>query len=142
MLTARQRRLYRNKVDLYRPVYTIDPTTKNLTNLTYVLDAANTGIRALLETHPRVESKSDQGRIEGDNLFTRETWHFPASQAIDSEWVIVERTIDRRGHQSPNYGRRWITSGQAQTEPSLGGRNNNNRRVMATQLADAPPGVP
>lgn len=138
-LNARQRLAYRNSADLWEPAYTIDGATQLQTATTYTLVASD--VKCLKKTQDSIEGVGSFGRVEGDNQFSRDIWHFDIAQEIDSDWIIKDVTVDRNGTNSPHHGRYWVVSGEPQVVPALGGRNANLKRVQAVGMAVPPDGV-
>ncbi len=139
-LTPRQTRLYKDLVDIYSLAQTTSPTTGRRTAKTYTLSAS--AVPCHFKIRQSVEAPNPMGRIEADNIFSRDEVHFAHDALIDSDWVLVNKSLALDGSQSKNYGRYWIVSGQPQSIPSHGGRRANFRIVQAVQVKRPPNGVP
>jgi hypothetical protein len=139
-LTPRQVLAYKDTVDLYSLAQTTSLTTGLRTAKTYALVAS--AVPCLFKIRQSVEAPSPMGRVESDNMFSLDEIHFDHAQAIDSDWVIVNKSLAADGSQSQNYGRYWICRGQPASIPSHGGRRANVRIVQAVQVKKPPAGVP
>lgn len=140
MLSPRQERLYSHLVDLYSLAQTTSVTTGRRTAKTYTLAASD--VPCYFVIRQSTDGPNPLGRIEGDNFFTRDEVHFAADVAVDSDWVIVNKTLNADGTHSQNYGRYWIASGQPTSISQSRSRRGDLRTVQATQLQKPPAGVP
>lgn len=139
-LTARQRACYQDLVDIYALTMATSPTTGRRTAKTYTLIAS--AVRCHFKLRQSVEGPSPMGRVETDNMFSLDEIHFEHSVVVDSDYILVNRSLARDGSRSQNYGRYWIVRGQPQSVPSHGGRRANLRIVQALQVKRPPAGVP
>ncbi len=79
------------------------------------------------------------GRIESDNMFTRDAIHVDVALVVDSDWIAVNKTTEAVvGGNSQNAGRYWTISGQPKTISRAGGRRAEHRALEAIQVFTAP----
>jgi len=138
-LGARQRRLYKSKVALYKPVLTRDAATGLLTDKEYVL--AGTAVKCLFEKRDSVSTPFVIGRGEQDNQFTHEEIHFQANQVIGENWVILDQTVDVHGVDALTNGDYWIVIGEPKKIPDLGGRRAGHVSVQANRHKTPHPSI-
>lgn len=138
-LVPRQARFYKNRVNIWRPAYTIDGSTSQQTATPYSLIASN--VACLYTNNQSPEEPSDIGRYEISSIFTRDSYSFDVAQDVRSGDILKDVTTDRFGTTSPKSGSFWDVAGDAQIFPSLGGRNANCRIVKAVQNPRPPDGV-
>lgn len=139
MLNPRQRRLYRNRVDLFRPVLTRNAATGLLETKAYVL--AESGVRCLFGKLPSTSSPTAIGRGEADNMFTHDEIHFHQRQVIRENWVIRDVSVDRYGRNALSYGDFWIAIGEPLTWGDYGGRRAGYVSVRANRHKTPHPSI-
>ena len=130
-LGARQRRLYRNTVDIYSVAVTLDPATGRPTDKSYTLEAS--GVKCLFGKRDSTSTPTPGGRQESDNMFSHDEVHFLANQAIGEGWVMKDVSVDRYGNQAQSYGQYWIVVGEPKTWSDYGGRRAGHVAVQATR---------
>lgn len=130
-LGARQQRLYRNLVNLYRPTVTLSPTTGRPTGESYALVAS--AVRCLFGKRDSTSSPTPGGRQESDNMFSHDEIHFAADTEIGEGWVIEDISVDRTGSQAQSYGNFWIVIGEPKTWSDYGGRRAGHVAVQANR---------
>lgn len=140
-LTPRQKRLYTDRMDLYRPSMPRNPSTGRVLAPVKEYTPAYFDIPCYFQIRSSVETAQLFGRIEGDNIFTVDTIHLDGEQEIDSGWIAVNKTLDSDGSESLNYGRYWIVQGQPKTISNRGRRRARKRSVEAIQQGRKPEGL-
>ncbi len=139
-LNTRQRACYQDLVDIYSLTQTTSPTTGLRTAKTYALIAS--AVRCHFVIAQSVEGPSPMGRVEADNMFSLDKIHFEHAATVDSDHILVNKSLAKDGSRSQNYGRYWIVRGQPQSVPTHGGRRANLRIVQAVQIKRPPAGIP
>jgi hypothetical protein len=137
-LTPRQRIAYRERVTLWRPVYSTHSGTGEQIATSYELVATN--VPCLLVNTESPEVPGALARYQQASFFTRDSYHFDIDQEVGAEYLIQNTTVSRYGVNSPLYGHYWIVSGNPQVFPALGGRNANFKLAKAVQQPDPPKG--
>ena len=130
-LGPRQRRLYKNLVDIYSVAVTLDPVTGRPTDKSYTLEAA--GVKCLFGKRDSTSTPTPGGRQESDNLFTHDTVHFGADVVVKEGWVFQDKSVDRYGNQAQSYGQYWIVVGEPKTWSDYGGRRAGHVSVQANR---------
>lgn len=139
-LSPRQQIFYTDRCDIYLMSQESDAGTGLFLAKHYTLSQA--GVPCHFRIRQSVENPGPFGRIEGDNIFTRDEVHFPADVVVDSDAILVNKTLDALGLQTQNYGKYWIISGKPKSISRRGSRRAEKRSVDAVQVELAPPGVP
>ena len=136
-LSWRQTKLYQHRCDLWRPTRTT--TAGKPGQPVYSLVEAD--VKCFFEINPSTSSLGIMGRLETDIIFTLDILHFAEDQAVDEEWVAVNRTLSADGSQSANYGRFWVMRGNPRRISSTSRRAAGKTAIYASQEATAPTGV-
>ena len=112
VMSFRQTVLYQDLCDLWRPER---PMTAAGVSGEPVYRRVATGIPCFLDRHPSASQLERFGRIEQDDLFTRDIWNFAEDQEVADAWCIVCKSV-RPGTTIPNgdWGRAWMTAGDSQ----------------------------
>lgn len=139
VLSPRQLRFYVDRCDIWALAQSTSGTTGLRTAKTYT--RVHTAVPSYFEILQSVEAPSVMGRIEGDNLFTRDKIYLPWDVTVDSDHVLVNKSVDLNGQQSQLYGRYWIVSGNPTSRHRRGARRGERRLVYAVQTKTPPAGV-
>lgn len=132
-LSRRQKLLFTDRVNLWKPVYTQDAS--GTVTETYTLAYSN--IPCFREVRDSVSVPTPAGRMEEDILFTQDMWHFAEAQEIDERWVIKYLTA---GDLQNTF---WMCRGEQVVTYKQGNRDAGNKTIKAPKLApqDIPPGI-
>lgn len=130
-LGVRQRRLYKNRADVYRLTVTLDPVTGRPDDKTYAL--VYSGIRCLFGKLKSTSNPFPMGRGETDNLFSHDG--IATDQALDLQEgdVFKDTSIDRYGNPAKSNGDYWIVIGEPLTWSDYGGRRAGHVLVQANR---------
>lgn len=82
------------------------------------------------------------GRIEGDNMFSMDLWHFPEDQDIQAGDYIRNDTLTADGAHVAEYGQYWVIRGQARAYASLGLLDLGRKVFLASKQQVGPDGAP
>lgn len=130
-LGVRQRRLYKNRCDIYRPETTLSAVTGRPTAKSYTLDASD--VKCLFGKLKSSSSPFPMGRGETDNQFSHDGVALPAGTDIGEGWVIKDTSIDRYGNAAESNGNYWIVVGEPLTWQDYGGRRAGHVLVQANR---------
>lgn len=126
-LTGRQKRLYKDTVNIYKPVTQgYDPVTRAAYDIIYPATPTYSGVKCYVFTARDSSLPQIIGRNPQDNLFTYEEIDFEASQDVDDAYAIVLTTS---GH--PEQNEWFVAQGGPQSRPTRKGRNINLKRILA-----------
>lgn len=70
-----------------------------------------TNVPAYRRTKSAVDSPGVAGLLEGEDMVTTDVWRFPKNTALDSSWLIVDRSQQPTGGNGPNYNEVWAVKG-------------------------------
>jgi hypothetical protein len=135
-LTPRQRLCYQDLVNIWRPVYAEDSSTKEEAATSFAPVATNVPCHYLNKMSP--ETAGPFGRFEEVSFFTRDEFHFDVAQEMGAEYLLQLISVDRNGNQVPKYGQYWLVAGTPQQFPARGGRNANYLLALAVQQPNPP----
>jgi hypothetical protein len=116
-------------------VHTCDLWQKTVTpsGSTYTKRWAN--VPFWLTRNPSASQVERYGRVEMDDLFTRDLGFFHQDQPIDDTWVLVNKTSNH-----PEYGKSWAAAGDARIFPNGIGEEGHRQVQLVAQPA-LPDGV-
>jgi hypothetical protein len=136
-LSYLQKRLYTNICDIYKPTFGegVDPA-----DTSYVLHSAD--VPCLFYVRSAVDIIVPGALVESSDLMTADQIHLHEEQAIDSRWVVLQKTRLRNGKKHGEYGKSWMVSGDPQ-RPS-GSITRETARVIAyiNRVPYLPAGIP
>lgn len=133
-LSTRQTKFYWDTCDIWS-ISDPDPASNALPSVpTYTLNAAGVACRFVPKSS--VDTLQTVGQVEGDDLLTTDEIRLPEGQAVESSWVIVNKTLLSDGSQGPYYGKAWIARGEARRRISTPGRPVGRTIVYASKLPD------
>jgi len=107
-LSERQERLYRHRIDLYRPAYDIPPG-QSPSDTEYT--QAYTDVPCKFRTKSAVDEPMLAGLLESGDLMTVDTVSVAEDQEIETNWIVVNRTLREDGSHGANWGDTWIVRG-------------------------------
>jgi hypothetical protein len=137
-LSPRERILYKDKCDVYRPSRPIDNRAKpGDVNFAPVA----TGVACFFAINTSLDTPQLFGRAEEDRIFTYDSVHFDKTQDVQPDDILVLRSLDADGTRVANYGKGWVVRGMAQSTWDLGRRRGGLLAVYASQIVKLPPGV-
>jgi hypothetical protein len=138
-LSPRQVIFYQDRADIWMLTQTSDPGSGLFQTKTYALSAAD--VPCYFRIRQSIDEPTALGRIEGDNIFTRDEIYFADDTIVDSDAIIVNKSIDANGVPSVNYGRFWVVAGQPRSNHRRGIRRGEKRVTHAVQMQVPPVGV-
>lgn len=128
-LTARQRRLYKDLIEIYKPNATtiVDKTPKD-TRLPST--ATYEDVPAKLFSKPEASRPEKHiGRSNMDIIFTLDELHVEASVDIDDTYYFRLKTPDH-----PDFNEWWVCQGSAKTRISEGRRKANVKIILCKKV--------
>lgn len=138
-LSNRQRKLYEDRCDIWRPVRDADGTTKVVGDETYERISVN--VKCYFQLSPSQDDYAQFGRYERDIILTLDILHFDRNQEIDSDYIVKNLTRHKDGAVSKNYGRFWKVRGQARSFVERRRRAMGKQIILASATEEVPPGV-
>jgi len=138
-LTPRQRIAYTDRMRAWFPVRTESSATGRPQAEEWCL--AYSGCLCHFEIQRSTDSPFLIGRIETDNIFSRDRIYFGAAGLIEADWIIQNISLDADGSPSGLYGRYWRVVGRAQRHWNRGARHARRGAVEAIQMETAPVGI-
>lgn len=130
-LPFRQQRLFRDRVDLFRPTENFADGLPSAT--TYSLAQAD--VPCIIDTKSAVDNPELLGLIEGEDMITVDTVRFPEGTVLESSWCILCRSLDRSGAPTLNHGKVWVAKGEPVREQSPDGiRRSGMVEAYATRM--------
>jgi hypothetical protein len=131
-LHFRHQRLFRHLADLWAPDVPVDAGGGGST--TYTLHTS--GVPCLRDAKSAIDSPELLGLIEGEDLISVDTWRFPPGTALDSSWIVVDRT------GGLNHGKGWICKGApVREEDASSVRTTGMVEAYATRRLRLPPEI-
>jgi hypothetical protein len=135
-LNWRQRKFYKDRVSIYRPVFSApDGVTRNVNDVTYELIASDVPCHFFF-TSEYAEARAP-GRTKVNNLFTFDKIHFADDVEVADAYAVVINS-------SPsvfNATGCWILQSNPLSVPASGGRRGNFQEVFAARTGQWPKGI-
>lgn len=138
MLNPRETRLMHDLVDIWRPARRQDSVGRP-SDPSYTLLAA--GVTCYFDTDTSLDQPRLFGRAEHDILFTLDQFIFAKGQDIQSEDILILKSIDADGTKAMNWGRPWAVRGFPERVTDQGSRRASMVGVFASQIDKLPPSV-
>lgn len=131
-LNARQKALYRDLVNIYRPT-TPTSTTSTGTKKDPLFELATENVKCKFYPNNTVSNLTKIGRVQSDAKAELELFHFEAGTAVRDTYIVQLKTP---GH--PDYDKWFVIVGDPEQRPSSGVRRSNYCEATARRRAVGP----
>jgi hypothetical protein len=81
------------------------------------------------------------GRLEGDNMFSMDKWHFGETEDVVAGDMLRNVTLTDDGSQVADFGEFWVVRGQQQAFASLGVLSLGRKVFLASRQQHGPAGT-